>query len=52
VTNRILDELLLAFRRLKTRKLRVLLTVLGIAIGIAAVLGTVSLGEGIRTQAV
>ncbi|HNI42770.1 MAG TPA: ABC transporter permease, partial [Methanoregulaceae archaeon] len=52
MTNRILDELLLAFRRLKTRKLRVLLTVLGIAIGIAAVLGTVSLGEGIRTQAV
>ncbi len=48
----ILDELLLAFRRLKTRKLRVLLTVLGIAVGIAAVLGTVSLGEGIRTQAV
>jgi len=52
VTGRILDELSLAFRRLKARKLRVLLTVLGIAIGIAAVLGTVSLGEGIRTQAV
>jgi putative ABC transport system permease protein len=52
VSNRVLDELILALRRLKTRKLRVLLTVLGIAIGIAAVLGTISLGEGIRTQAV
>jgi putative ABC transport system permease protein len=52
VSERILDELILALRRVKTRKLRVLLTVLGIAIGIAAVLGTVSLGEGIRTQAV
>lgn len=52
MSNRVLDEFILALRRLKTRKLRVLLTVLGIAIGIAAVLGTVSLGEGIRTQAV
>ncbi|MGV8129180.1 MAG: ABC transporter permease [Methanolinea sp.] len=48
----LLDHLTLAIRRLKTRKVRVLLTVLGIAIGIAAVLGTVSLGEGIRMQAV
>lgn len=48
----LLDHATLAVRRLKTRKARVLLTVLGIAIGIAAVLGTVSLGEGIRMQAV
>ena len=48
----LLDHLTLAIRRLKTQKVRVLLTVLGIAIGIAAVLGTVSLGEGIRMQAV
>lgn len=48
----LLDHATLAIRRLKTRKARVLLTVLGIAIGIAAVLGTVSLGEGIRMQAV
>ena len=46
------DELHLAFMSLWNRKARVLLTVLGIAIGVAAVVGTVSLGEGIRTQAV
>ncbi len=46
------DELVLAFRNLWNRKIRVFLTVLGIAIGVAAVIGTVSLGEGIRTQAV
>jgi putative ABC transport system permease protein len=46
------DELHLAFRSLWNRKIRVVLTVLGIAIGVAAVIGTVSLGEGIRMQAV
>ncbi len=42
----------LAGRQLKRKKLRVFLIILGIAIGIAAVIGVTSLGEGIRVQAV
>lgn len=42
----------LAGRQLKRKKLRVFLIVLGIAIGVAAVIGVTSLGEGIRLQAV
>ena len=42
----------LASRQLGRKKLRVFLIVLGIAIGIAAVIGVTSLGEGIRVQAV
>ncbi len=42
----------LASRQLTRKKLRVLLIVLGIAIGVAAVIGVTSLGEGIRVQAV
>jgi putative ABC transport system permease protein len=42
----------LASRQLLRKKLRVLLIVLGIAIGIAAVIGVTALGEGIRVQAV
>src|SRR5690606_18986432 len=41
-----------AVRQLFRRKIRVILTVAGIAIGVAALVGTVALGEGIRTQAV
>jgi putative ABC transport system permease protein len=42
----------LASRQLTRKKLRVFLIVLGIAIGVAAVIGVTSLGEGIRVQAV
>ncbi len=42
----------LAGRQLRRRKLRVFLIVLGIAIGVAAVIGVTALGEGIRVQAV
>ncbi len=42
----------LASRQLLRKKLRVLLIVLGIAIGVAAVIGVSALGEGIRVQAV
>lgn len=42
----------LAGRQLMRKKLRVFLIVLGIAIGVAAVIGVTSLGEGIRVQAV
>jgi len=42
----------LASRQLGRRKLRAFFIVLGIAIGVAAVVGMTSLGEGIRVQAV
>lgn len=42
----------LASRQLLRKKLRVLLIVLGVAIGVAAVIGVTALGEGIRLQAV
>jgi putative ABC transport system permease protein len=42
----------LAFRQLIRKKLRIFFIVLGIAIGIAAVIGVTSLGEGLRIQAV
>ncbi|MBU4222578.1 MAG: ABC transporter permease [Euryarchaeota archaeon] len=42
----------LAFGQLIRKKLRVFLIVLGIAIGVAAVIGVTSLGEGLRIQAV
>jgi len=47
-----LELFLLAGRQLRRKKLRVFLIVLGIAIGVAAVIGVTSLGEGIRVQAV
>lgn len=46
------DYFIIALRHLGRKRLRFLLTVLGIAIGVAAVIGTVSLGEGIRYNAV
>ena len=46
------DLFALACRQLGRKKLRVFLIVLGIAIGVAAVIGVTSLGEGIRVQAV
>lgn len=52
MTARLLEFIGLAFRQLFRRKFRVILTVAGIAIGVAALVGTVAVGEGIRTQAV
>ena len=46
------DFLRLSARQLLTKRLRVALTVLGIAIGVAAIIGIVALGEGIRYQAI
>lgn len=47
-----LDFLKLSARQLATKRLRVILTVLGIAIGVAAVIGIVALSDGIRYQAI
>ncbi|WP_235809617.1 ABC transporter permease [Methanofollis ethanolicus] len=46
------EYLKISARQVARKRVRVLLTALGIAIGVAAVVGTVSLGEGIRYQAV
>ena len=46
------DFLKLSARQLFTKRLRVALTVLGIAIGVAAVIGIVALSDGIRFQAI
>jgi putative ABC transport system permease protein len=46
------DFLKLSARQLFTKRLRVALTVLGIAIGVAAVIGIVALSDGIRYQAI
>jgi len=42
----------MALRQLRTKKVRTLLILLGISIGVAAVVGVTSLGEGIRVNAV
>jgi len=47
-----LEFLKLSGRQLMTKRLRVALTVIGIAIGVAAVIGIVALGDGIRYQAI
>ena len=47
-----LDFLRMSGRQLFTKRLRVALTVLGIAIGVAAVIGIVALSDGIRYQAI
>jgi len=52
MNSRLAEFFQLAVRQLFRRKFRVILTVAGIAIGVAALVGTVALGEGIRTQAV
>lgn len=46
------DFLRLSARQLAKKRLRVALTVLGIAIGVAAVIGIVALSDGIRYQAI
>ena len=43
------DSLLIALRNIQRRKLRAWLTMLGIFIGIAAVVSLIGLGEGLRT---
>jgi len=47
-----MDVLRMSARQLLTKRLRVALTVLGIAIGVAAVIGIVALSDGIRYQAI
>ncbi len=44
----LLDYFVLALKNLRRRRLRSLLTVLGIVIGIAAIVSLISLGEGLR----
>ncbi len=46
------DFLRIATRQLRAKKFRVILTALGIAVGVAAVIGILAIGEGIRTQAI
>lgn len=46
------DYAAVSFRQLMRKKARILLTALGIAIGVAALVGIVSLGEGIRYQSI
>jgi len=52
VIGKLLDFLRLAARQLAAKRLRVALTVLGIAVGVAAVIGILAIGQGIRDQAV
>jgi len=52
IVGRLIDYLMAAAHQVARKRMRVFLTALGIAIGVAAVVGTVSLGEGIRYQAV
>ncbi len=47
-----LDFLSYAAGQVTRKRMRAVLTIIGIAVGIAAVIGTVSLGEGIRAQAI
>lgn len=42
----------MAFKQLRMKKVRTLLILLGISVGVAAVIGVTSLGEGIRVNAV
>ncbi|MFA4859766.1 ABC transporter permease [Methanoregula sp.] len=49
---KLLDYARLSARQLQKKRMRILLTAIGIAIGIAAVVGIISLGEGIRYQAI
>ena len=49
---KLLDFLSYAAGQVTRKRMRAVLTIIGIAVGIAAVIGTVSLGEGIRAQAI
>jgi putative ABC transport system permease protein len=52
IVGRLIDYLKVSAHQVARKRMRVFLTALGIAIGVAAVIGTVSLGEGVRYQAV
>ncbi len=52
IVGRLIDYLKASAHQVARKRMRVFLTALGIAIGVAAVVGTVSLGEGVRYQAV
>lgn len=52
ILGRLFDYLKVSAHQVSRKRMRVFLTALGIAIGVAAVIGTVSLGEGVRYQAV
>jgi putative ABC transport system permease protein len=52
IFGRLIDYLKVSAHQIARKRMRVFLTALGIAIGVAAVVGTVSLGEGVRYQAV
>jgi putative ABC transport system permease protein len=52
LVNSLREELSLAMRQLRLRKLRTLLILLGIMVGVATVVAVVSLGEGLRINAV
>lgn len=49
---KLVDYAKLSARQVRKKRMRVFLTAFGIAIGIAAVVGIISLGEGIRYQAI
>lgn len=49
---RISDVATVSIRQVTRKRLRLFLTILGIAIGVAAVVGVVSLGEGVRSLSV
>jgi putative ABC transport system permease protein len=52
MVNSLIEAFSLALRQLYMKKIRTLLILLGISVGVAAVVGVTSLGEGIRLNAV
>ncbi|MFA7562101.1 MAG: ABC transporter permease, partial [Methanoculleus sp.] len=52
ILGKLIDYLKVSAHQVARKRTRVFLTALGIAIGVAAVVGTVALGEGVRYQAV
>ena len=47
-----IEEFSMAIRQLRLKKLRTLLILLGIAVGVATVVSVVSFGEGLRINAI
>jgi len=52
LVNGLIEELAMAIRQLRLKKLRTFLILLGIAVGVATVVAVVSLGEGLRINAI
>jgi putative ABC transport system permease protein len=52
LVNSLIEEFSMAIRQLRLKKLRTLLILLGIAVGVATVVAVVSLGEGLRINAI